>query len=142
MLFSTRIAHLFVWGSCLASLASCASKKSDPATLPGRWNLVSQHVINSDATTGQVVADSHLSGDAGDYLMVSVSTFEEYNDNQLYFTAPYVQNGNTISMQGTTPPTDYSREIQELTANKLVLNYKLPVIVANQVVTIESNYSR
>ena len=142
MPLSTRIAHVFVWLFCVAGIASCESKKTAPAALPGRWNLVSQHVTNSDATTGQVVTDYHLTGDAGDYLVLSASTFEEYSDNQLYFTAPYVQNGNTISMQGTTPRTDYSREIQDLTNNKLVLRHKLPTIVANQAVSIESTYSR
>ncbi|MCA8830447.1 hypothetical protein [Hymenobacter pini] len=126
----------------LGTLSACSEKPDEPAPLPGRWNLVTQHSINTDVTTGQVVAEQHLAGTAADYLVISITSFDEYRDNQLHFTAPYTYAGSTISMQSTNPRTDLSREVRELTSNKLVLHYKLPVIVNNQQVTIDATYSR
>ncbi|HEX8330652.1 MAG TPA: hypothetical protein VF629_24190 [Hymenobacter sp.] len=143
MTFSTPALRGFIGMVGLATaLVSCEDKKPPPAALPGRWNLTSQHVTNTDATTGQVVADYHRTGTSGDYVAISASTFEEYSGGQLSFTAPYVKNGNTIIMTGITPRTDYSREIKELTSKKLVLSHKLPAIVNNQSVAIESTYSQ
>jgi len=128
----------------LSTLTACGSKdnEDEPAPLPGRWQLVTQHSVNTDASTGQTLTEQHQPGTAGDYLDVSASTFEEYRGNQLYFTAPYTYAGSTISMQGTNPRTDLSREVRELTSRKLVLYYQLPAIVMNQKVTIEATYSR
>ncbi|RSK33078.1 hypothetical protein [Hymenobacter metallilatus] len=128
----------------LSTLTGCGSEdeKDEPAPLPGRWQLVTQHSINTDVTTGQVMVEQHLAGTTGDYLVVSASTFEEYRGNQLYFTAPYTYSGSIISMQDTNPRTDFSREVGELTSKKLVLYYQLPAIVMNQKVTIEATYSR
>lgn len=128
----------------LTTLTACGSKddEDEPAPLPGRWQLVTQHSINTDASTGQIITEQHQPGTADDYLDVSASTFNEYRSSQLYFTAPYTYAGSTISMQGTNPRTDLSREVRELTSHKLVLYYQLPAIVMNQKVTIEATYSR
>ncbi|AHJ97945.1 hypothetical protein Hsw_2350 [Hymenobacter swuensis DY53] len=128
----------------LTTLTACGSKEEEdePAPLPGRWTLVTQHSVNTDASTGQIITEQHQPGTAGDYLEVSTSTFEEYRGNQLHFTAPYTYSRPTISMQGTNPRTDLSREVRELTSRKLVLYYQLPAIVMNQKVTIEATYSR
>lgn len=126
----------------LALLTACDSKKEDPASLPGHWNLQSQHISNVDATSGQTQVDYHLPGTSGDYLEITDTKFEEYTASQLAFTAPYTRTGNTVTMTGTLPRVDYSREITELTSKKLVLKYKLPYIVANQAVHIEATYSR
>ncbi|MDU0368772.1 hypothetical protein ACFPAF_00070 [Hymenobacter endophyticus] len=126
----------------VSTLMGCKKEKTEPATLPGRWQLVLEHSINTDASTGQALVEQHQPGTAGDYLEISASTFQEYRGNQLYFTAPYTYTNSTISMQGTTPRTDLSREVRELTSQKLVLHYQLPAVVNNQKVTIEATYSR
>ena len=126
----------------IGTLTACNDSKDEPAPLPGRWSLVTQHITNTDATTGQVIIEFDQAGKAGDYLDVSASTFEEHRDKQLYFTAPYTYSPPTISMQSTNPRTDLSREVRELTSHKLVLHYKLPAIVLNQQVTFEATYSR
>jgi len=145
MAFSTHIGRPalgFTLSLSLGLLAACSSKTTDPAPLPGRWNLQSQNISNVDATTGLTMMNYTVNGKAGDYLEITDTKLDEYTDGQLAFTAPYTRNGNTLSMQGTTPRTDLSREIKELSANRLVLNYKLPVIVANQSVKIVATYTR
>ncbi|MET4105952.1 hypothetical protein [Hymenobacter sp. UYP22] len=126
----------------MSTLMGCKKEKTEPATLPGRWQLVLEHSINTDASTGQTITERHQPGTTGDYLEISASTFQEYRGNQLYFTAPYTYAGSTISMQSLNPRTDLSREVRELTSQKLVLHYKLPAIVNNQQVTIDATYSR
>ena len=141
-LFFRPVAWAFLFS--LATLTACGSKDNgdEPAPLPGRWQLVTQHSVNTDASTGQPLTEQHQPGTAGDYLNVSASTFEEYRGNQLNFTATYTYSRPTISMQSTNPRTDLSREVRELTSRKLVLYYQLPAIVMNQKVTIEATYSR
>ncbi|RSK50003.1 hypothetical protein [Hymenobacter rigui] len=146
MFLSTLFSRPAAWAMLLSltTLTACGSKDDDdkPAPLPGRWQLVTQHSTNTDASTGQVIVEQHLAGTAADYLEVSATTFDEYRGNHLYFTAPYTYAGSTISMQSTNPRTDLSREVRKLTSKKLVLHYQLPAIVMNQKVTIEATYSR
>ena len=127
--------------SSMGILTAC-NNQGEPAPLPGRWSLVTEHIINTDATTGQILLEYDKAGTAGDYLKISATTFEEYRDNRLSFSIPYTYSNPIITLQGPIPRMDRSLQVRQLTNRKLVLHYQLPAIVLNQQVTIDPTYSR
>ncbi|MCR5889980.1 hypothetical protein LRS06_19830 [Hymenobacter sp. J193] len=145
MTYSPRFARLASWTllAAVVTLAACDAKKDEePAPITGRWNLVTQHSMYTDATSGATLQELNQPGAAGDYLNLSATTLNEYRADMLSFTMDYTRDGNTLTLQSPSPRINYSREIIELTGSKLVLRYKLPAIVMNQVVTINATYSR
>ena len=121
-------------------LAACEGPES--ATLPGRWNLVSAHIVQKDVTTNVVVHDYILQGKSGDYLALSDTLYQEFSGNRLNFEMPYAHQGNTITLKGIIKRMDQTREIRKLTADRLVLFHKSNVIILNQSLDIEATYSR
>ncbi|GAA4009073.1 hypothetical protein GCM10022408_21520 [Hymenobacter fastidiosus] len=125
----------------LLALAACSTKKDDPAPLPGHWNLATMHVVEKDAN-GQLLLDYTLTGKSGDYIHLTDVLFQEYNNSQLNFEMPYTRAANTITLKAPVEHLNQTREIRELSANKLVMSYVRPVIAQGNSATIEATYTR